>query len=275
MIKKKTTKKKTKKKAVIETVEVAEAAHTKKKAVATQDQWFHQVIKRLPDVGRYAVDCDYDTTPCTQECRESGDYCRCGRIVNARVQSVSVSSVLGSLTSRTNFQPKPSKIDGMFWTYCVDRILRAHKIWETHHWDPNIGGGYYGEELHGCSLEWPIQRDITESLNQLAVAKTMEDMLFILLKVEYGHILPELNDKKWSIKTIDRDLITVGQQDHYRRLDSQVVRDYEGYEFPCAVVLELGLDDHFPGRYRLIDGYHRLAATEGREQVLVLVGKHK
>ncbi len=235
------------------------------KQPVSQIGWFHAVVNRLSgDSGRYAAEYDYDTTPCIG----CDDYCRCGKIVNAKVTSVSVSSLFSTLTDQRGLGKSPSKNVLLFWKYCVDRTLRAHKVWQPEHWDVGISDGYYGEEVNGGYMERHLKDAIICSINKLAVAKTMGDMLLILLKEEYGHVLPELKEKKWTIKMVDRDSIIVPQQDHYRRLDSEVVKNYTGYELPSAVVLKN--DDE---TFRLIDGYHRLAATEGKDEVLVLVGK--
>jgi hypothetical protein len=203
---------------------------------------------------KYDIEYDYDTNRDNCECE---DYCRCSTIENAKVTYVD----LIRITEEFN---KVFEGDE-FTKYIINRILTACKLYDEDSWWVSTCGGYYGEEIEGIYIE---NTNIEEWLNKLENAKTNEEKLFVALECEYGYVLDELKGlKSFTIETVDRANIIVGQKDHYVRLNRNVINKYKDYPYLVALCIDNGKET------RLIDGYHRFSASEDKEKVKVIIGR--
>lgn len=154
-------------------------------------------------------------------------------------------------------------------TYCINRLLRCAKIYRTDVWTANIEDGYYGEELGSVTLDFSLANDLEKSISKIMGMDRREQVEFVLLK-EYGFLLDIVKDLDWNDDFIKPDKLLIGQKDYYRHVDVEVVEMYKTYPFAKAVVVKQ--DD----TYRLIDGYHRIAAElskNSKEEIHVIVGE--
>ena len=202
------------------------------------------------------VDADYgyDTDCHNSGCREEG-ICRCGLITNAHITTVDLISIRQKIASK--------KALSVVERYCLERILVACKVWSPSAWEASICGGYYGQELKGVVIDSRIAKQVEGHIAAMRKLKTNREKIEFVLNLEYGYILDVLQGKNYFVKTINKDQL-VFQNDHYRRLDRDVVENYVNYDLPRGIVVSVGNK-----KYRLIDGYHRCAATEGKIMVLV------
>ena len=204
-----------------------------------------------------AVEYEYDRTSCSGRCSY---YCRCSKIINAQVKSVDmrklVKGVIGSSTDT-------------LLNYCVDRLLTHSGMSKVDNYAVDIGSGYYGEEVDGVRFDDTLPTDELRTLEALDDKSRIE----FVLKKEYGHLLPVLNDVvAYKVVYIMPDVIHIGQIDHYRRLNKDVVAGYKEYELPIGVCV---FNDE-NGEHRLIDGYHRLmAARENGRSIQIICGYKK
>lgn len=153
--------------------------------------------------------------------------------------------------------------------YALERLLRALALYEPKHWSPKISPGYYGDEIWSVRLDWVKSQEVEEEAGKL-LALTDNKKIERALTLEYGFLLEELERREWLVKEVAIDDLVLGQQDHYRSLDSSIVDRYRrSRTLPYALVLSR--DD---GRYRVIDGYHRVAAARRSDlaKVPVVVG---
>jgi len=195
----------------------------------------------------YGVETDYRTET---SCSESGCYedniCRCGTILDAKVISVDIRSIANALANNS---------DSIIDTYCIDRILVANHIWSEDLWDIDISDGYYGQEMDGVYLDQSLAAKCEEQIEHIRKLKENMDKIEFVLNLEYGYILEEAKNRKWSIVNIPFEKLDFGK-DHYRKLDKNIVLKYKDYSLPKGICLIKG------DRYRLIDGYHRCSASE-------------
>jgi hypothetical protein len=205
---------------------------------------------------------DYDSTGCLGICDDQ--YCRCNKIVNARITSVSIPSLTKYITEHTK---------DMVEKYCVDRILRIHKIYESDNWYIQIGGGYYGEEVYKVTLECGVVSAINDDLIELEKIESDSNKIKFILRREYGYLLDVIKDLKFSIEKIKRDDIKI-PNDHYHGkisaanyvmylTESYYTNVPQTYNFdgPVGVLRE---DD--AGNLILVDGYHRYSASAHRKR---------
>lgn len=83
----------------------------------------------------HGVDVDCEKTECGgSSCRQCDGYSRCRRIISTQVEFVNFNLIMKSYTDET----KLSEIE----TYCLDRILRIHKLYDKDSFEVNTCGGY-------------------------------------------------------------------------------------------------------------------------------------
>ncbi len=197
------------------------------------------------------VDCDY--TCCTGECGD--DYCRCSKIINAKITSLDALSIAKKLI--------PKKDLDTLKGYCKERVLRHCGVFDLDNWEPNIQQGYYGEQCDGISLNNTVLSKVKELLKTgLTIPK--------VLTLEYGYLLENLKNCKWNIAVVPRESIIIGQNNYYsNKLNPKIVDSYKDHTFPICVCI------HMPesgNGHILIDGYHRFAATDGKRKIKIILG---
>jgi len=215
---------------------------------------------------QYHVDVEYETEHnCHAEgCDEEG-ICRCGWIVNPRIESISHENIVQAIVNvligaQTNIQ-----------AYCIDRVVRSilNSYFEFE-WDIDVGGGYYGQEIDCVSLE--AAPTITSKLKELLQLKTDKERIFYALNLEYGYILPKLKVlDQWTIEELPMKSVLLPQQEYQKKLKTNQIKAYETWNLPRGLVIEEN------GGYRVIDGYHRTQAAINQklDTALYLVGKER
>lgn len=197
---------------------------------------------------------------CPGDCARD-NYCRDNKIVDLRIEgkTVNLISVADDLTRGST--------DEIF-KYFVERVLVNSKANEKDYWNSEISGGYYGEEFNGLKLDHGVREEIASAVNKETNApgnRLVEEALL----AEYGHLLPGLKNLDWSVEEIDRSTIKVPQDEYYKKMKKETLEFYgKDYKNPRAVVVA---ED---GKFKMVDGYHRLAATTDAK-VKVIVGRKR
>ncbi len=218
----------------------------------------------------YLVDCEYDSDHSCDEsgCNEEG-ICRCGTIENARIESVNIDGIVEHIYGLYFPQDKTTKRDDKLKNllfgigaevdkYCIDRICRTLKIWESDCWDVSVTGGYYGQEIGSVKLE--SINSLQTSVDKVLSFNTLKEKIDYLLICEYGNLLPELKDKNYEIVDIPKDSIIFGSKSQLEKVSTEKLDHYDdkNYDGIRSLVIENGT------KYRLIDGYHRTFTTKSK-----------
>jgi hypothetical protein len=200
------------------------------------------------------VETDYDYV---RNCDEAGcdSICRCGRIENLTIKSVSLS--VDSVSVEESYKTKSGatryrwyKLDKIE-SYCVDRLLRIFRAFDVSKYEAHVTRGYYGEEVDGSTFS--EADSLIQSIEEmLSLTSDLEKVKFVLNK-EYLMLLPEIREA--TIVTVEKvklDEIVAFNQDYMYRL-KRYASEYEFTEGVPVGVLYRQKD----GSLRLIDGYHR------------------
>jgi len=199
--------------------------------------------------GGIDYNCDYDTHCHSNGCDEEG-ICRCGTISNARISMLDMGAFVTSLCRTMNIKKTdPTLTEKLLW-YSVDRLCRIYKLYNKDSWRIDVGGGYYGEEINGIYLE---NREGLSNALDLLIAS--DNPVELILKEEYGFLIPEVADQKWIVEKVDLKPIKAQSVGQMRKVDRETTNFYTDYEGIVAVCIKAA-----DGSFRLIDGYHRLAA---------------
>lgn len=195
--------------------------------------------------------------------------------------------------------------------YCIHRILTHFKLYQAVNWEYAVGADYYGEEINSITIKTQLANQIAAMLESLRV-RNVTEKLEIILKLEYGRLIPSIVKKKWYVRQVSVDDLYYSNQEHYEQClqdincqrdendgselleeelaqllsEKEVLEDnneelelrrkleelrrhqeelkrkqeyrkvLEEYPYPRAITI-LNPD----GKYKVIDGYHRLVGT--------------
>jgi hypothetical protein len=210
-------------------------------------------------------------------CHEEG-VCRCATIVSVTLTGVDLPSVRAKIVRRYfgsgKNKDRNNTITGLLFgydanvvfEYCVDRILSHYRIWDLGNWFYTIDNGFYGEEINSIFINPEIFNKIVSDLDKIEELDDLRDIVFYLLKLEYGTILDKLLDKNYTIEYVKKSKIIFSQKSHLKKVQSEDLSYYHYPLIPKGLVLEV--DDN----YFVIDGYHRLTESQS-EKVMVIVAK--
>jgi hypothetical protein len=216
------------------------------------------------------ISYDYDYNCADYNCDEEG-ICRCGIIENVEVKSVDMSKVVKDIYD-FYFGPdnilkaredKLKKIlygtDKEFDLYTIDRIVRKYKIYDSENWDVKTMNGYYGEEIDEINITTNIANRINKELEIAFSIDELNLRVEYLLQLEYGKLLPELENCKYEITKIDKNDIIFASKNHYDKVKKKDLTHYneKRYNGIRGIVIEKD------NKLRVIDGYHRIHCAEG------------
>jgi hypothetical protein len=145
--------------------------------------------------------------------------------------------------------------------YTIDRVLRKYKVWEPDYYTVEVCGGYYGQEIEGVFLSQNIASKIEEELNIAFSIDDLSGRVEYLLGLEYGSLLPDLEHCHYEIIEIDKTEINFGSISHHSKVKKKDLEFYSDKNYKGI----RGLVKFVDGKYRLIDGYHRVHTTAGHK----------
>jgi len=210
-------------------------------------------------------------------CHEEG-VCRCSVIDSVTLKEANIKSVRSKIIRRYSESEKNKDRNNtitqilfgydanIVFEYCVDRILSFYKIWNVENWNYTIDNGFYGEEVNSIFIKPEIFNKIICHINEIEIIDELKNIVFYLLKLEYGEILDKLKDKNYYIGHIEKSKIIFPQITHKKKVDSEDLSYYHYSLIPRGLVLRQ--DEN----YFVIDGYHRLSASKS-ERVLVIIAE--
>ena len=205
-----------------------------------------------------ALEYTYDTYYACHDGSDccDNDMCRCAVLQDLKATSINPRAISDRIVG---------KMSNIVHAYCVDRIItKAVTPYVSHPedlFDVHACGGYYGEEIGEIKMCPSVADEIAKKLRLLGEMKSNRERILYVLNNEYGHVLSAVEKaKSWYVKTVDFSEIDIGQPDHYNKLEDSVVAAYVDYDLPRAVCLKSG------DKFRLIDGYHRVAAFEKKRK---------
>lgn len=215
----------------------------------------------------YYFDIDYDRTGCTG----CDDYCRCSCLFNIKINKIeNYDHLLDDILKSTGLvYPKQDK---EFYLYAVERFGKFIGLDNPVSYEASACGGYYGEELNSTvELDYELSRKLEEFAANVLSTQNKTLIINDLLTREYGYVLDSLKTvKDWEVREVPYRWILFPNKNRFEyttRVDSKLVATYREVDLDLPkglVVLE-------NNKYRVIDGYHRLIASDTKDKVKLLV----
>ena len=152
-------------------------------------------------------------------------------------------------------------IDNTIEVYCVDKLLRLHKIYDISNWNVEVDEyGWYGPEIDYFYCDKDYIYKIAEDIFALYQVNDLEKIKF-LLELEYSVLTPNVQTAtNIEIITVPIEHISIGNKSHYDNLNEDYVDQYNDYKLARAVCLKTHWNGtHF--NYKLLDGYHKVKSA--------------
>jgi hypothetical protein len=157
--------------------------------------------------------------------------------------------------------------------YVIERVLASSQL-TADNFDVTTEPGHHGDEITGVYLNATSAAAIETDLRTILATASDSARIEALLTREYGHVLPALRDRTWTLTWTPTSRLHFGATEHQANLHEPTFRRYRRQLTvvnrntpPLGVCADAGT------RLRVVDGYHRLtAARDNRiEAVPVLV----
>ena len=222
-------------------------------------------------------------------CTEEGIW-RCGQIDKTKIKNINITKIVYKIYEDIyGPEDKSAKRDNKLSyllegfgkemnIYTIDRILRIHKVYDPINWVVEVQGGYYGQEIGDVIINDDLAKKLEEKIFEALSIDSLTKRVEYLLNLEYGSILPELQDSLYEILDVEKDDLHFGsisnKKNTLKEIENSSTKTY-GYFYDDrnygkdsikGVVIEKD------GKYRVIDGYHRCLASE-RKHLKVLIAK--
>lgn len=222
------------------------------------------------------IDIDYkrDYNCSSYGCNSEG-ICRCSSIYDEQIININVSKIVEDIYNQIYDNSKATKrnnlINSLFGIskeleiYTIDRILRKSFIYDESIWEIEIEGGYYGQEIGSVKLDSTYADKLSQKINESIVIDNIKNRVEYLLNLEYGYILPELLDKDYRVITINKSDIVFGNEKHLKNVSTKDLDFYSDTNYDGI----RGVVTKKDGKYKVIDGYHRLSKTS-KKSVMVI-----
>lgn len=200
-------------------------------------------------------------------CEQDGT-CRCTQITDTSVANVKVDDICkiiyDSYFDNSKSTKRSNKIDEILHgvdeginRYTIDRILRINKIWQDDRWEIHIYDGYYGQEIDVVFLTNKFADKIFQQIEKAFSILNFNDRVRFLLELEYGKILPMLQESSFRLITLNRNQIILPSLSHAELVESKNIE----YYYPNRYDLIRGVVKKDGTNFKLIDGYHRVLAV--------------
>lgn len=203
----------------------------------------------------YSIDYDYRRSGCT--CND--DICRCTTIEDSWIENIHVNNVIEEL-----YKKYKTKNDNFVDRYCFDRICHMLKIYDKDLYEIEVTSGYYGEEVDG--IYFINEKKLADCYSTVQKLNKDIDKIKYCLEFEYGYLIDSVkNTTRVSLVRLYPSELIVPQREYFHRLFTSVVDYYKDIKLPICICIK---DND---KYRLIDGYHRYAANEDKETIVIIV----
>jgi len=231
----------------------------------------HNIISHV----RYSYDIE---NSCADSGCEQEGICRCSVITAMSITEIKFHSLVDDIYelyfAKGKSTTRNSIINSVLYDitvdlqkYTIDRILRHYKIWNLSNLNVEIVDGYYGQEVDRITIREDIALKIEENLDKALSIMNFGERMEYLLILEYGHLLTELKNKKWSTIDVSINDINFGSKTHKSKVNNLDLSHYTDVQYK----LFRGICLKSENTYRLIDGYHRCSATENKTVKIIVV----
>jgi hypothetical protein len=167
------------------------------------------------------------------------------------------------------------KDNDVIWHYCVDRVFRAYKLFDSGQWKIEAYKGYYDDIYHRETLLEEPAQNIIQVLTEI---DKLDDINKIkkCLELEYGYLIKILEHASVAsvVEGVSLDNLILSET-YMKKISRNELDIYKSYKLPYAVCIRrheqpIGLFEVING-YSVIDGYHRVLSAQKNKVKLVSI----
>lgn len=141
------------------------------------------------------------------------------------------------------------------YRYCIHRILTHFKVYKNDNWLYHLSDDYYAQDVSSITLKPSIATEVDRCLKHMVPLRDKHKIEFVL-ELEFKRVLPDLRGKEWSITNVPYDDLLFTNKTLYEKCLESDTEYLQKYRLPRGLCIR-----NSDGKFRVIDGYHRLSAA--------------
>lgn len=155
----------------------------------------------------------------------------------------------------------------LIYRYCIHRIVTLFEVYDIANWQYHLTDDYYSQEVSSITMKPELARKVDSALRYLITLSDTKKIEYIL-KLEFNRVLPEVQNKTWSIESVHIDELYFSNRALFDKCVKEDSSYLENYKLPRGLCIK---EKHGESEYRVIDGYHRLADITKTENKRCLI----
>ncbi len=151
----------------------------------------------------------------------------------------------------------------LIFRYCIHRILTHFKIYLDSNWNKFTLDDYYSQEVSAIHLKPELSKVINENIDKLSSLSDDKKIEHVLM-LEHKRLISVATNKHWKICEIHSDDLIFTNKSLLQKCTNIEGSYLKKYNLPR------GLCYKTDNKYRVIDGYHRLAPMLDDKRFLII-----
>lgn len=233
----------------------------------------------------YKYSIDYETegfSDCKHHGCDDEGICRCFQITGLKIRNIDILYISNSIfseifnTKSTQYK-RDNKLSQILYgfnkeidLYCIDRILRIHKLWDPENWEKYWSRGYYGDEVDSIEISDTVYNKISTDIDHIISLPNLKEKIEYVLVQEYGFLLDKLKSKNYEVIEVNKSDIIFSQEFYLKKIEKEL-EFYKDSHFDLIKGVCL-LDND---KWRVIDGYHRLVNSKKDKVKIISIYENK
>ena len=155
------------------------------------------------------------------------------------------------------------------YRYCIHRILTFYGLYKEANWQYHLTDDYYAQDVQSIKLSPPLAEEVDKCLRKMITLRDSRKLEYVL-ELEFKRVLPEARGKDWQITSVTRDQLKFTNESLFNKCLKKDYTYLNTYKLPRGLCIKEETSD--VPVYRVIDGYHRLAAAveDATSRILVI-----
>lgn len=146
--------------------------------------------------------------------------------------------------------------------YCIHRLLVLNHVYNPEFWRYHIGTDYYGEEVSEFRLVPEVLELMNIELSWLHGKSNAKRIEYVLEK-EYGHLIDSVRNQDWDVIITDIGKILFSNEKYRQKCLS------EQFDFHSDLPKGICIFRPETGKYRVVDGYHRIIGARDSKFTII------
>lgn len=172
---------------------------------------------------------------------------------------------LASIDGAADGQDRGTKF--LILGYCVHMLLISAGLLQNSAWIVRFSSDYHSQSVSKIEIKPAVANYIDYKLLEFQDMGNEERIAYVL-NIRYECVLPELEDKKWTVVAVTMKDLIITNQSKFKICCKHKNTLFSRYRYPRAITTW----DKKKKKYHVYDGYQQLACAPEIGKFLIVVG---